>query len=237
MSATPSIPAIGTFGRGKKTATAGTAITQLIEPYHGKTTGLGTGTKGEGIIHIAHLCYDVSTTAHTLTIFRPLNYTTFSADAAAAQAVVNITADPGVYSTNFKYPLPNGQTAPSTADNAIAANDYVVYQTAAGQYVLDTVSSVSTLAITLTTNLPTGGVKAGGLFWFYGITTDTDPTTNLAHIQMTALAAASGTSRYDLSDATNLWNALHPGDPMFIYSDNSTAAGTIQLVAGWHGKL
>lgn len=228
----PTIQSVGSFSIGRKTAAIGTAFAVMVPPYSNQNTGVGTGKPGPGIPHITTLIIDAGSTLHTLTIMRPFNFTTFTADANAAQAVVNIAADPGNYASNFKYPLPNGMTAPSTANNLIAANDYVVYQSAAGQYVMDTVSSVSSLAITMTTNLPTGGVKQGGLFWFFGVAADTDPNTNLANTQFDTVIS----SRNNLTDPNGLWCALHAGDPLLVYNPNSTAADTLQLLAGYYAK-
>lgn len=238
------VPSHGTFSRGRKTATAGTAINLLIPPFRptsGAPIGSGAVTDpllGTGIIHVTDFQYVVPTTAHQIAIMRPLNYTTFSAAAAAAQSVVNITADPGAYQTanRYLYPLPNGVTSPTTANNLIAASDIVVYQTAAGQWVIDTVASVSTLAITLTTALPTGGVLKGGLFYFFGITTDIDPATNEAHQLLDILAAASNTAAYTLQSSNGLFSTHHQGDPLVLSSSNGTTAGFFELVAGYYSK-
>lgn len=234
----------GTFSRGHKTATANTAFAQFIPPFtppSGAPVGSGTVADphvNRGIIHVTDFVYRVSTTGHTVTVMRPFNYTTFSADAAASQAVVNLTADPGLYQTagRYKYPLPNGVTVPSTANNGIAANDYVVFQTASGQWVMDTVSSVSSLAVTLTTNLPTGGVKKGGLLYFFGVAANTDPATNEANQTFLVTAHASTLTEYKLQSDSGLWHSYHPGDPMIFHSDNSTAAGHIELIAGYYSK-
>lgn len=236
--------AFGAFARGKATQSANTVITQFIPPYvppSGAPVGSGKTSDpyvNNGIWHVTDFVYRVSTTGHTITVMRPLNYTTLSADASASQAVVNISADPGLYQTSgrWKYALPNAQTAPSTANNAIAASDYVMYQAAAGQWVVDTVSSVSSLAITLTNNLPTGGAKKGALFYFFGITTDTDPATNEAHVQFD-ITAGSALGEYKLQSQSGLWHGLHQGDPAIFHSSNATAQGYFELLAGfWSEK-
>lgn len=242
----PLFPSYAAFSRGKKTAAGATPFAQFIPPYRpssGAPVGVNTTADplvNRGVIHVTDFRYVVPTTAHLITVMRPLNYTTFSADAAASQAVVNITADPGLYQTagRYQYAKPGGLTAPSTANNAIAGNDYVVYQAAAGQWVMDTVSSVASLAVTLTNNLPTGGVLKGGLLYFFGIYSDTDPATNEAHQSFDVLAASSGTENYVLQSqgGGSLFQAYHPGDPMIFYSSNATAAGFIELIAGYYGK-
>jgi hypothetical protein len=206
---------------GKITQAADTVITRLVEPRKNVFT------------HITALAYTAAGTAHTLTIMRPLNKTTFTAAAAAAQAVVNIAADPGVY------------TGSRTANNVIAANDYVVYEAADGTFVLTTVSSVSTLAITLAANLPTGGVLQGGTMWFYGITTDTNPNDAQAHPQHTLTASVTTVLGNDPGEAAgSVCSSLPPskipavstllcngkGDPLIVHSNNATAAGTLENV-------
>lgn len=205
---------LGRRSYGKNTQTAGTIIKQLVEPWPNAWTRI-TGYR-----------QTVSTTAHLLTLMRPFNLTTFSADAAAAQAVVNITADPGAYSA---------AGALATANNLIAANDWVVYEAADGTFVMDVVSSVSTLAITLTANLPTGGVKKNGKFWFFGIATDTNPNNNQANPRWNAAASTLFTlSRADALGSIPDHPLLNLGkgryQPLILQIDNGTAASTMESV-------
>lgn len=223
---------LGTVSAPRATATADTAFTSLIKPF----SGAGFSPKGKpcaAYTHVSKVCYTTGGTAHPIYILRPFNYTTFSADAAASQAVVNITADPGVYSTNYLYNAPTGTFR--TADNAIAANDYVCYQAADGTWVVDTVSSVSSLAITLSNNVPTGGVKKGGLFYFFGIATNTDPATGYAH--PTTTIAASQTKDVTWADSNvGVVTSLHLGDPLIFYSGNGTAAGILEYLSGFYSQ-
>lgn len=230
------IPALGLLdGPGHLTQTAGTVIVALIPPYMG-CQNLPSGVRGQAFTKVTKVAYTTQGTAHKIGVMRPFNFTTFSADAAAAQAVVNLTADPGLYATpaNWKYgTVPGG--VPSVANNGIAANDYVVYQAADGTLVLDTVSSVSSLAVALTANLPTGGVKQGGVLWFFGVIANTDPNTGRVNPQTTI--AASQTRDATWADPTGVVTALHPGDPMIFYSPNGTNAGTLDFISGYHGKF
>lgn len=215
---------------GKVTQAANTAITRLIPPELGLFTT------------VADLRYLAAATAHTLTILRPIGKTYASAAAAAAQAVINIVKDPGDYD-NFG--------TINTANNLIAANDYCVYQSADGTYVLDTVSSVSSLAITMTGNVPTSTVLKGAPFWFFGITTDTNPANNEAHPAFTMTAAgttvlggdpgdtmggslgsvappAAMRAMYNSTDGA--WPLNGKNEPLIIYSNNATNAGTLERV-------
>ncbi len=205
---------VGRRAYGRLTQTFGTVIRQMIEPWDGALT------------QVASLLTTTSTTAHILTLMRPFARTTFSAVGAGTQQIVNINADPGAYGTSTGLTL-------ATTNNAIAGSDVIVYQAADGTFVLDTVSSVATLAITMTTNLPTCGVKAGDSFWFFGIETDTNPNNNAAN------------PRWNLNASTvNVWGrgdgmASIPGlkglgldngvrQPLVLSIDNGTAASIIE---------
>lgn len=238
--ALPLTQPFGTFSVGQSTnVSGGTAFVSLIPPYEPpggvKGTPIGAVKPGPGIIHVTSFWYTVPTTAHTLYFMRPLNWTTFKADAAASQAVVVISADPGTWATAgvYQYPLAN-TSIPSTGNNTIGANDYVVYQAASGQWIVDTVASGTSPTLTLTTNLPTGGVKKGGLFYFFGLKTDTDPATNAAHNKWLIDAATSGTTTRAFQDPIGLFCTLHPGDPLVILSDNASAQGYLEMVNGYY---
>ncbi len=206
----------GTKSYGRLTQNAGTAIVRLVEPRVGAFT------------HVSKVWYEAAATAHYMAVMRPLNRTTVASAASASQAVINITADPGDYST-----AKSGGTV-RTSDNAIAANDYCVYQAADGTYVMDTVASVATLAITMTTNVPTGGVSAGAPFWFFGIHSDTNPNDATAHAKFTLPAS---TTTYLESDSAGIgfigtFSGILPAmtgtnEPVVLYIDNATNAGTL----------
>lgn len=212
------MPVGGKKGYGRKTATAGTKIVQLVEPMPNLAP------------HLLHVAVTVGSTAHILSVLRPLNKTTTSAAAAASQAVINITADPGDF------------TGIRTSDNVIAAGDYCVYQCSDGTWVVDTVSSVATLAITMATNVPFA-VSSGAPFWFFGIETDTNPNDAQAHPRYNL--AASSLVQYGSHDAAvgfqssinGIYKAsslLHAdmegglGHPMILIIDNGTVASNLE---------
>src|SRR5271166_4035178 len=113
----PFMPVIGAFSlSGRPTATGGTAFFATIPPYPGSspspTPGYGQpGGVGQsqGYIHVAKVIYTTGATAHTISLWRPLNRVKFTAVGAASQAVVTlgpvnpngVSGDPGVYSTNY----------------------------------------------------------------------------------------------------------------------------------------
>lgn len=240
------IPRLGTFHFSGQTQTAGTAIAIGIPPWRGgnQATLLYAvdATKGPNwnkpgaITHITKLGLLTGSTAHSVIVMRPFNWTTVASAAAINQAVINITADPGIYSTNYKYPSNLGTGTAAVANNAIAASDYVAFQLVDGTWVFDTVSSVSTLAITMTTSVPNvtgGGVAAGAPFFFFGISTDKDPATG----------AVSPTIQPNVSVFTDfsdvgqgIAESLHSGDPLLVFDGNATAADTIAGVAGFYGR-
>lgn len=205
---------------GKKTAAAGTAYTMFVPPMANTQTLL------------EFLQFTISTTAHTLTIMRPLSSQQVSgqngkcsayltAAAAASQAVININQDPGVY-TAYSF---NGSAAPRTGNNVIAANDYLAFQYPDGTWATDTVSSVSTLAITMTSTLGTGGLAASAAVWFFGISTDTNPADGQAH-QAFSLPASSTVNLG--SEGFPFFNAYQIGQPLLLYVNNATVASTLE---------
>lgn len=193
----------GGNGDGKKTQTAGTVIQYLVPP------------DVRGFTRISNIVYTAAGTAHTLTFMRPIGRTTVASAGATGQAVVNITADPGV------------AAGYAGISNAIAANDFVAIRTASdGITRLYKVSSVSTLAITMTANLVVA-VAAGDIFWFFGITTDTDGVTGSAHPALNGTASATTT----YTDTTGgVVSSFRVYEPILVNSDNATAAGTLQQI-------
>jgi hypothetical protein len=214
---------IGSVGYGKLTTTANTVIQQLVRPFRAAWTKV-TGFK-----------YSGSSTTHTGTFRMSIGTTTLSAAAATGQAVVNLTAQP-------------------TQARNVAASDFLVieYQdttrvgTATGaetgelNYDLVKVSSVSTLAITLTANCPHAYAN-GARVWLMSLDTDAIPgycgtgtantnpkydlyTTAATELPSNALAAAGG-----------LVSSNHAYEPLVFESNNATSAGTLEYLTaiGW----
>ena len=238
---------LGSFSTGRKTATVATAFAIGIPPFGGKKgTPLSMRSphqataQQQGIIHVTSIWMNQATTNQILVFMRPLNWVTFSAVAAAGQAVVSISADPGLYSANRWRgggSLPNGQSAPSTADTAIASGDYCMYQSAAGDWVLDTAAgSISAGTVTMTTNVPTGGTLVGGLFYWFGPPgANTDPATNLACPSMGSGFQTLG-ALINIADVNGLFHTLYSGDPAVLYDPNVTTVSVIENVAGYWSK-
>lgn len=175
------------------TQTAGTIITVLVNPRRNcKTRAMS-------------LRYRSGATVHAPAIMRSQGSTTLSAAAAAGQAVLNLTADPGT----------------GTTPGAIAANDFVVYETAAGSWALAKVSSVSTLAITMTANV--SAANAGAKVWFFGAPTDT------CHLILAPTASAM--TQFDGGGAP-LFGSTGYYEPLVFHSNNATNAGFVDHFSG-----
>lgn len=183
------------------TETAATAIVDIIPPRKGAKARL------------RKYVYTPGATTHTLTVMCPQGRTTLSAAALAAQAVVNLTADPGT----------------GTTSGAIAAADYLVIEKpfSAGSprtFHIAKVSSVATLAITLTANVPTGGFSSGAAVWFFGAAADAQHPT---------FALTTGAQRTPIDDSWyGLCGPTGQDMPILMYSDNATNAGTLNYAQG-----
>ncbi len=185
----------GNNGTGTLTATAGTAIRYLIQPSR------------SGKVRVSKFQYTAGATAHTGTFCRPIGRTTASAAANSGQAVINLTSDPGV------------------TGNLIAANDLLAIRETDGVTRLYVVQSVSTLAITLSTNL-VAGVAAGAKVWNFGVTGDTNPADGAAH---PAFALASG-AQTTINDDNGFVGTFATDDPLLVSVNNATNAGALNLL-------
>lgn len=193
---------------GQLTATAGTVINCLVPARKRLKTVLES------------VAYKAGTTAHTLTVLRdqtPRAGAKITATAAAAtgQAVVNFSS-----------------TAITRAGSAgtVAANDWVAIESSDGSTQLYQVSSVSTLAVTMTANI-SPAVNKGARIWPLGVAAD--------HATAGAFAAAASTTT-TLTDAVNgaagVIAAYDEEEPLLVQSNNATAAGTINQVAAVYIK-
>ena len=226
------------FSRPKKTATAGTVITSLMQP-RAKTRLKVTTAK-----------YTASTTAHTLTFLRALAKTKIATAVAAGGTSYVLARDPGNYSANFaadaqKGPNTDGAQANGTAigsplasNNLIASGDFLAIQlNQKAVFFLATVSGTPATAsngqVTLTaTAAPTGGVPANAEVYFFGTTTDVHPLTGEANPAFTGTASATTTLD---GYGSEIASAYGSDEPLLFHSDNATAAGTLELITGVYG--
>jgi hypothetical protein len=162
--------------------------------------------------------YTAGATAHTAYLMRALGRTTISLAAALSQAVINLAADPGA--------------GLATGANLISANDWLIIQSAATKlYYAVQVSSVSTLAITLTANVPVA-FAVGDKVFFYGIKTDVSPETGLVHANY-AMTASTAVTISNLT-GNGLVAAYRMNEPILFFVDNITAQGTVNRLT-WLG--
>lgn len=240
-----SIPRLGNWHVPGQTQTQGTVITQGIPPWAGRGYNkflYNAGTKnwltnGGAVTHVTNVALTTGSTAHLAYVMRPLNYTTVTVAAAAGATTLTVAADPGIYSTNFNYPLPGGLTWPmNVADSGIAGSDYIMVQLADGTWLTILVTSVAGLVLTVPAlPSPTGAgnvVLAGALVYYFGDAGDTDPNTNM--LQPTIESAVSVSTQFQ--DGDGVVAALHAGDPLLFYDANATAADTLAFISGYFGK-
>lgn len=246
-------PRLGTWVQPGQTQTADTAIKIPITPYPGPagsaplryrldSQGTPNFMKPQGgVTHLTQFVVTCGSTAHVHYFMRPLNYAVVSTAGAINSTSLVIDKDPGVYSTNYRYPIPDSQTVANTANNAIAANDYFAVQLSDGTWFFDKVAGVSgsgAITITTTTTIPNvtgGGIPVGSIFYWFGIQTDTDPATGLGHPSFQPAASATFTGTDPGGDG--LVNGLRPGDPLYYFNANATAADTVVYLAGYYGKF
>ena len=168
------------------TESLGTAIDEEIPGQNGKRLAL---------VGFDYLC---GSTAHTLKVLHcgslAGSRTTASADAAISQAVLNVTDAP---------------TDP--AGNATASGDIIAYQVTGGGWEFNIVSSLSTLAITLTNNIAIA-VLSGAAVRIFGVIGD--------GFNFSFGLTASVVTHFD---DTILCQAPFVGDPLYVSNANATA--------------
>jgi hypothetical protein len=134
---------------------------------------------------------------------RKLSETPAIAVAAAAQKVVHVAVELGA----------------AAGLNAAAANDYIVYEGVDGKWHVDTIASTSgsapDISLTLTNNIVTGGIALGGRILYLGLAADGHETA--------AIAASSDTT----FEGDPAYFVATKGEPMVLYDNNATVAGSI----------
>jgi hypothetical protein len=234
---------LGTLSVGQKAFSA--AGVQIIPPFRGANGNAFLQDPrnkrfGDGITHINTVGYTTLGTAHLIGIMRPFNYTWLLTAIAANGTALVPYDDPGVYSTNMKYPTPGNKPA-TVANNTIAANDYVVIQLVDGTWHVSTIAS-GTFAggdLVLTTAVPNitgGGAAVGAPVYFFGVIGDSDPNTGLVNPQTTIALSQTRDVTWS-NDVCGIMAALHAGDPMLFYTPNTTNNGTLEFISGWYGKV
>ncbi len=197
-----SVPAFvtGFITFGYHTETAATTIDESIPGVDGQSLAL------------LNLDYLAAATAHDISIMYASGTgtrTTASADAAASQKVLNVNDAP-------KDP----------AGNATASGDIIAYQLPSGAWEFNTVTSLATKAITLTTNIAVA-VEDNAKVRIFGIVAD-GSLFNIHALASVVTKAGEG----------NI-HLVHPfvGDPWYLSADNATIAGFLNnAVFGYINK-
>lgn len=197
-----SIPAFvsGFKSFGYHTEAAATLIDEKVPGVDGLTLAL------------LHLDYLAAATAHDISLMFASGTgtrTTASADAAAAQKVLNVTDAP-------KDP----------AGNDTASGDIIAYQLPDKTWEFNTVTSLATKAITLTTNIAVA-VESGAKVRIFGIVADGSIFNVHCLASVVTKAGEGGIA------------IVHPyvGDPFYVSSNNATNAGFLNnMLFGYINK-
>lgn len=247
----PFVPGVPGFALTPTSQNANTAVTALVPPFPGNQMppflynfkNSLPNWYGNLYTHLTRLIYTTGATAHTITVLRPLNWCLISTALAKNTTAITLDKDPGVYSTNYRYPLPNAQTAPTlVADAAISStNKYVAYQMDDGIWQLDTIASGTfgggnLVLATGTPNRTGATVRANSPLFYFGATTLANPQTGIAHINFTTIASGNKTDQIGSYNGEGI-TGLNPGDPLLVISNNITNAGVFDLVAGDYRKF
>lgn len=238
---------VGSFHVGQHTETAATVIVSVIPPWPGVSKAFlqrpAAPNKLVGLArtHITTVCYTTGATAHLIGIMRPFNYTWLTAAIAANGTGLTVYDDPGVYSTNLKYPSPLSTGTATVADNAIAAGDYVAIQLKDGNWHVSTIASGTfgggnLVLTTAVPNITGGGAAIGAPVYFFGVIANSNPLTGAVNPQTTIADSLTRDKSWAEANVGPV-AALHPGDPMLFYSPNGTNAGTLEFISGFYSKL
>lgn len=237
------------FSYPSATASLGTAIVQGVPPFMGNRGvpflyGLDAGgapnwTKNPHNTVISNIGVGASSTIHTIYCLRPLNYTTVAVAGAINSTSFTLAANPGTYSTNYKYSLGGGKSAPAgVADLTPTTTHYYATQLADGTWFFDLIAgfNTSTLVVTTTATIPNvtgGGVPKGAIFFLLGSGSTKDPATGMLPPSYLPPTASTATQP---GLTTGVFSTFHPGDPMLLLDANGTAADTITNVGGYYVK-
>lgn len=170
--------------------------------------------------YLSLIAYKDAGTAHTITVMRKVSETTTTAATSASGTVINITADPGT----------------GTGPGAIAASDVVAIKLTDGSWHFSAVSSVTSLAVTLSTALPsTAGCASGARFLFYGAPSDT------VHNSWKFTGGSGSSTTYFPSNNGGLpygclARSKGADEPLVVDSNNASNAGTFVILQAFYAK-
>lgn len=194
----------------RQTIAFGTPIVDIFQAPTGPTMKM----------KVSQLRFECGGTANTVLLVNAKSIVEAYAAVASGGTSLILKKDPGYYSSFFPATRP-----PMSADNLIAANDYIAYQTANGRWVQCVVSAVSTDTLTgrVTCTIPAvgaQGIPANAKVAFFGLVTDVSPWTGQAGATLQGVAS---TSVEFGGDGRILAQADFPQAPILVYSLNATA--------------
>ncbi len=197
-----------TFFHDYHTESFGTDIIEVIPPVAGM------------IPVVTQFEYRVGSTAHNLYFMKCCGITTFDTSAVASQAVVTLL---------------DTQAATGTGGNgeALAAQDWIVYQNEDGAYEAGEVSSVSGNDVTLVSNLGTPVDAGAPVYCMMEI------ARGVHHALLPAANTQFRPTTFNLKGGISGQKATHvnqirsgASEPMLFFSDNLTAAGFLECMSG-----
>lgn len=249
--------ACGSFGLPRNTASANTVFTRLIPPFCGysctppklflvdpastSTSAPKNNFSGpsDAFTHLTDLWYTSVTTAHSIYIMRPLNYTWLTSAVTSSVTTLTVAFDPGTWATAgiYKYGVATAGGVPAYANDTQASGDYYAYQCTDGTWQVDVATTNTTgTTLVLTTGTPAvagAGIAAYSPIYWFGVQTDTDPATGMIHPVFDTIANTNLTSQLK-TGGLDLVRSLHRGDPMIFQSSNGTNAGFLELLSGYY---
>lgn len=200
----------GTFAFKRATQTAGTAITQLIQPQM-----RGSRTR---LTQLSYLC---GATIHTLTCLKPLAKTTVAtaANASATSLIVTSAAFRG---------------------DTIAANDYIIVQhtdKSFGAYLVSAVATVTTLTIPALSAAAAAGCSVW-ILGATGEAEHAQfkPLASTLSRFQDSIGGLCASGYLTVSSGTT-YKRSGNDDPLLVHSDNATNAGVFESISGYYGTL
>lgn len=202
----------GGFGVGSVTATAGTVFTAVVPPG---------GSRDK--VRISKMIYTAGNTAHSVNVLRCQHKSVTTAAAAASQA--DIVLDDVTTIDN-----PNGSTSTET----LAASDWLVIQHSDGSFGAYSVSSVSSLTVTLSSNLVKAVASGAAVYKMHELAR---PASASGFPAQVFLPPASATTTIGSEYAESTLVVSRFGEPLLIHSNNATHAGTLVIAQGVYTTL
>lgn len=203
----------GRFHVSSATANAGTAIVAVVPPRSSAKTVLSV------------IQYESGSTAHTLQVLRAQGSTTTTASAAANDST--ITLDDVSVAKDL-----NGE---DLAEN-LAASDYLVVEHSDGSYGAYSISSINTTTkvVTLSANL-SKAVDSGASVWAMH---EISRSTGIPSISITTKASTiENFPPAGVDGEIGIASSTRSNEPLLIYSNNASNAGTLKFAAGCYTDI